>query len=107
MWGTDINTSKLQESIKEFLEVFKPEEDDDMDLNENSRPYYIQQMFNISETQEYTLEIDCMHILKFNKKLYRQLEDYPTDVIPIFDLVALQVYKQQVLVQPYEGSIME
>lgn len=53
-------------------------------------------MFTIAETQEYYLDIDCMHILQFDKELYRQLEDYPTDVIPIFDLVALQVFKQQV-----------
>jgi DNA replication licensing factor MCM4 len=91
LWGTNINTSKLQEKIKEFLEVFKPQiDDDDMDLNdENTRPYYISQMFTIAETQEYYLDIDCMHIHQFDKELYRQLEDYPTDVIPIFDLVAL------------------
>jgi len=28
--------------------------------------------------------------------LYKQLEDYPTDVIPIFDLVAVQVFKEYI-----------
>jgi DNA replication licensing factor MCM4 len=27
-------------------------------------------------------------------QLYRQFEDYPTDLIPIFDLVVTQVYKE-------------
>ena len=31
----------------------------------------------------------------FKKSLYKQLEDYPADVIPIFDLVALSVFKEQ------------
>jgi DNA replicative helicase MCM subunit Mcm2 (Cdc46/Mcm family) len=53
-------------------------------------------MHIIQQTQEYYLDIDCNHIHQHNKDLYRQLEDYPTDVIPIFDLVALQVYKQQI-----------
>lgn len=43
--------------------------------------------------------MDCQHILQFNKKLYQQLVDYPTDVIPIFDLVALRVFKDHVLGQ--------
>jgi len=29
----------------------------------------------------------------YKPALYKQLEDYPADVIPIFDLVALSVYK--------------
>jgi len=47
----------------------------------------------MAETEEYTLEVDCNHLFEFKKSLYKQLEDYPADVIPIFDLVALQVFK--------------
>jgi hypothetical protein len=35
--------------------------------------------------------------MAFNKNLCRQLEDYPTDVIPIFDLVASQVFRDFVV----------
>lgn len=48
----------------------------------------------IAETEEYTLDVDCEHLRAFDLVLYKQLEDYPTDVIPIFDLVALQVFKE-------------
>ena len=47
----------------------------------------------MAETEDYTLEIDCNHLYVYKPSLYKQLEDYPADVIPIFDLVALQVYK--------------
>ena len=73
--------------------------DDQNDLNDDfdDAPYYITLLRQIAETEEYNLDVDCHHIYDFNKKLYNQLVDYPTDVIPIFDLVALQTYKDHVL----------
>jgi DNA replicative helicase MCM subunit Mcm2 (Cdc46/Mcm family) len=59
------------------------------DQNMYQEPLYITKLKEIAETEEYTLDVDCSHILEFNKSLYKQLEDYPTDVIPIFDLVAV------------------
>jgi len=71
----------------------------------NREPHYITILKQIAETEDYNLDIDCAHLYSFNPQLYRQLEDYPTDVIPIFDLVALQVFKECVS-QPhnYENS---
>lgn len=60
----------------------------------NVEPYYITKLREMQETEDFTLEVDCHHLFEFKKSLYRQLEDYPADVIPIFDLVALQVYKE-------------
>ena len=40
------------------------------------------------------LDIDCDHVFQFDQMLYRQIEDYPADIIPIFDLVVTQVYKE-------------
>ena len=40
------------------------------------------------------LDIDCDHVFQFDQHLYKQIEDYPSDIIPIFDLVVTQVYKE-------------
>lgn len=58
-------------------------------------PYYIEQLKNIYETQQYILDVNCDHIYEFDQGLYRQLENYPTDIIPIFDLVVTHLYKEQ------------
>lgn len=72
-----------------------PEADAMMDDEQfNIEPFYITKLKEMQETEEYTLEVDCNHLFDFKKSLYRQLEDYPADVIPIFDLVALQVFKE-------------
>ena len=104
LWGTNINTNDISNKLKEFLTSYMlPMDDNAVDLNNSSnerymqRPYYIQKLEQIAETEEFTLDVDCQHIFAFSPQLYRQLEDYPTDVIPIFDLVALNVYKEYVL----------
>ena len=91
LWGTNINTNDLQTQLRDFLLTFTvmPEGDEMQDDQFNTEPYYITQLKQMAETEEYTLEVDCQHIFQYKKTLYRQLEDYPADVIPIFDLVAL------------------
>jgi len=96
LWGTNINTNDLQSQLREFLLTFTimPEGDDMQDDQFNTEPYYITQLKQMAETEEFTLEVDCQHLFDFKKTLYKQLEDYPADVIPIFDLVALSVFKE-------------
>lgn len=60
---------------------------------ESQVPLYIRLLRQIADTEEYTLDVDCDHLYKFSPHLYKQLEDYPTDVIPIFDLIAVQVFR--------------
>ena len=69
LWGTNINTNDLQQKLKEFLTTFTIVEDDDNDLNmqdENANlykePHYLDLLKQISETEVYTLDIDCDHI---------------------------------------------
>lgn len=96
LWGTNINTNDLQQQLKEFLLTFTvmPENDAMADDQFNVEPFYITKLKEMAETEEYTLDVDCSHLWEFNRTLYKQLEDYPADVIPIFDLVALQVFKE-------------
>lgn len=103
LWGTNINTNDISTKLREFLISFQAEiNDDDADLAANEmdryaqKPFYIQKLQQIAETEEFTLDVDCDHLFQFNEQLYRQLEDYPTDVIPIFDLVALNVFKEYI-----------
>ena len=95
-WGTNINTQDLQNKLRDFLCGFRPKpEDHDLMTEEakleyaNGEPLYITLLKQIAETEDYTLDVDCNHIHEYDKPLYDQLVTYPTDVIPIFDLVAV------------------
>jgi DNA replication licensing factor MCM4 len=96
LWGTNINTNDIQQQLKEFLLTYTqiPDQDNMADDQFNIEPFYITKLKEMGETEDYTLNVDCGHLYEFNRNLYKQLEDYPADVIPIFDLVALQVFKE-------------
>ncbi len=51
-------------------------------------------MKNIHATENYILDVNCDHIFEYDQSLYRQLENYPTDIIPIFDLVVTGLFKE-------------
>jgi DNA replication licensing factor MCM4 len=57
-------------------------------------PYYIEKLKTVRDMEAQVLDVDCSHIYEHDAQLYKQIEDYPTDLIPIFDLVVSQVYKE-------------
>ena len=83
--------------MKNFINTFVQMSDDDSDFQK--KPYYIEQLELSKETEEYFLDINCDHIFQFDSSLYKQLENYPSDVIPMFDLVVTQCFKEHFLNQ--------
>ena len=63
----------------------------------NPEPYYITRLREATDIESTFLDIDCQHLYDYDQKLYAFLEDYPTDVIPIFDLVATQSQRENFL----------
>jgi DNA replication licensing factor MCM4 len=66
---------------------------DENDEKFDQMPFYIEQLKQINETEQYILDVNCDHLYEYDQSLYRQLENYPTDIIPIFDLVVTGLYK--------------
>ena len=97
LWGTNINANEVQTKLKNFINTFveyKEDEDEDNDDAYTKAPQYIEKLKEMREMESPILEVDCDHIFQFDQALYRQIVDYPADIIPIFDLVASQVYKE-------------
>ena len=97
LWGTNINTNDVQMKLKNFINNFeeiKEDSDDEDDQQFQRAPFYIERLKEVRELDQHVLEIDCEHVWQFDQALYRQIEDYPADIIPIFDLVVTQVYKE-------------
>jgi DNA replication licensing factor MCM4 len=91
LYGTNINSSDVQNRLRNFLTNYvRPEDAEDY----GKEPLYVQKLREIHDTEQYILDIDCEHVFDHDQGLYRQLENYPTDIIPIFDLVVTGVYKE-------------
>jgi len=98
IWGTNINAGEVSNKLKNFIHTYVEMDDADDEADEDmqyeKKPYYIEKIKENREMEEYVLEVDCDHIWQYDRGLYRQIVDYPSDIIPIFDLVVSQVYME-------------
>ena len=92
LYGTNINSNEVQNKLRNFIQTFV--EIDENDERFDMAPFYMTALEQIKETEQYILDVNCDHVYEFDQGLYRQLENYPTDIIPIFDLVVTGLFKE-------------
>jgi len=93
VWGTNINTSDCQHRFKNFLTNYTLERERD---NMTAVPYYMEQLKQIAETEQYILNLDCRHLLEHDNNLHTQFINFPSEMIPYFDAVVNQMFKELV-----------
>lgn len=64
LYGTNINSSEVQQKLRNFLTTFTQMNDDEEDYQKT--PYYIELLKQIHETEMYILDVDCDHIYSFD-----------------------------------------
>ena len=64
LYGTNINSSEVQQKLRNFLTtfVFMDENDEKFD----QMPFYIEQLKQINETEQYILDVNCDHLYEFD-----------------------------------------
>lgn len=72
IWGTTINVQESSEKFKEFIRSFAA----------HDTRVYMEKVRNLIDTETSTFWIDCQHLPEI---LYKQLESYPQEIIPIFE----------------------
>lgn len=100
LWGTDINVDDVQKEFKGFLMNFTLNPDDI-----SATTYYTQQLRDIQQTEDYVLNVDCEHLQSHSIKLYTRLINFPSEMIPFFDEVATQFYKE-IIHDPHSTAII-
>jgi len=85
IYGTDINEARVAAEFRSFVRKFQRH-----DAQDGDRPHYLQELDRLWEKQQskdrgIKLVISGIHIASYNEKLYNQLVNFPTEVIPIFD----------------------
>ena len=64
-------------------------EDDDF----NQEPHYYKMIKEMQVTEHYYLDLDCDHLFQHDQALYKQLENYPSEVLELFDVTATDYLK--------------
>lgn len=104
IWGTDVSVESCKRQFIEFLKDSKYTlKDADPDENKlewqqsvqhDDRSLYLTKLEEILHVpNEPFLVINCAHLKEFNPALYRQLVNYPTEVIQIFDMGANELFQ--------------
>jgi len=79
IWGTNVNTRKTQKGLYDFFKEFRQEGTDE--------PYYLEYLTQLVEFNESYVNLDCKHVQEWDGELYKQVVEFPAEVIPIVDLV--------------------
>ena len=94
LYGTNINSNEVQQKLRNFLTTYMKIDEEGAEDQYTRQPFYIERLTEMHETEQWILDVDCEHLFEFDPSLYRQIENYPTDIIPIFDLVVTGLYKE-------------
>lgn len=102
IWGTDVNVETVKKQFNEFIRESRfTIEDAEMDEarldwphTEETHHLYLSKLEEILHVpNEPLLTLNCAHLKEFNRTLYRQLMNYPTEVIQIFDMAANELFR--------------
>ena len=102
IWGTDVQVQNCKKQFKKFLRESRfTIEEADMDearfpwqRSDEPRPLYLTKLEEILQVpNEPYLSVNCAHLKEFNETLYRQLVDYPIEVVQIFDMAANDLFQ--------------
>lgn len=102
IWGTDVNVETIKSQFIRFIKESRfTLEDAEMDEARLDWPHsdeahhlYLSKLEEILHVpNEPYLTLNCAHLKEFNPILHRQLMNYPSEVIQIFDMAANEVFQ--------------
>lgn len=110
VWGTDVSINECRKKLKQFLQRFELDPDNDDDDQQSSQnyfefdggdsmtpqmeSYYVKKIRQCLIVGDFFLNINCQHLLKFDEDLYRKLVNYPQEVIPTFDMALNEIVNE-------------
>ena len=86
IWGTSVDVNSCVTLFRDFLNNFH--------VGNDFEPYYIRQLEIMKRTDNLVLNLNCTHLNDYpaTKRFYKQLEQYPQEVLPILDMVLTEEY---------------
>jgi len=92
IWGTDVVVADTKERFRQFILNFKDESVEEYDP---TQALYLQKLEEITITEKPYFNVDCLHLKAYHAELYRQLINYPQEVIPTFDMAVNELFNEQ------------
>ncbi|KAJ2464352.1 MCM DNA helicase complex subunit, partial [Coemansia sp. RSA 2322] len=102
IWGTIVHVRDVMSTFKDFLLHFTPKhrppaDGGDLTERELDEPVYPQLLKRMHDSEIFQLNLDAQNLKAYPlaQGLYRQLVNYPEEVVPIMDYVLTELYLEQ------------
>ncbi|KAJ2855598.1 MCM DNA helicase complex subunit [Coemansia erecta] len=101
IWGTIVHVRDVMSMFKDFMLHFtaghRPPSSGGLSELELAEPVYPQLLRRMHESEVFQLNLDAQNILAYppSQRLYKQLVNYPEEVIPIMDYVLTELFMEQ------------
>eukprot|EP00127_Corallochytrium_limacisporum_P003633 Clim_evm21s151 gene=Clim_evmTU21s151 len=83
IWGTSVDTDRVMRSIKTFIQMLDPE---------TGEPIFTESLRRAAELKLQRYDLDLSILKRCDATLYRQLLNYPQEVVPMFDDAVTEEY---------------
>ena len=93
IWGTTVNVEDVMDDFCRFLRTYAPRRDAG---KQHTDPYYVRGL-KAAHANRTALDVNCRHFHAHSADLYRNLVQYPQEVVPIMDLVATEELSRCIL----------
>lgn len=93
IWGTNVNVTTIQSKFRHFIENFTLV-NEDSEMIENESPLYYAMISEMKLTEHFLLDLDCDHLYQHDQALYKQLENYPAEVLECFDYSVTELFRE-------------
>jgi DNA replication licensing factor MCM4 len=114
IWGTNVSINDVANNFRDFLMGFKMRyrrnlDDEIPDPLIDEDLYYVNELNQMRNVDTTNLNLDSRNLLAYpvTKRLYKQLQDYPQEVIPIMDQTIKDCMVQLVLDNDLDFNISE
>lgn len=71
------------------------DEEDDENFDYAAMPYYVDKIKSLTAASLSALEIDCDHLIRYDRDLFKKVENHPTEVLQLFDMIVNQIAREQ------------
>lgn len=99
IWGTKILLDDIVKSIQQFIDQCREKS---RETNEE-RLLFERLLLEAHEQEENAVNLDCEILREFDPKLFRNLVDYPSEILQVFDQLVNAVYQHAV--QPVRSDV--
>ncbi|KAJ1948903.1 MCM DNA helicase complex subunit [Linderina macrospora] len=101
IWGTIVHVREVMTTFKDFLLHFtpahRPPNPDTLTESEHTEAVYPQLLQRMHDSEIFQLNLDAQNLRAYApaQGLYRQLVNYPEEVVPIMDYVLTELFLEQ------------